>query len=347
MIKINGKKIFNISVMSFSIGLLIYFCVSENGLVDLMHNITDFNKIWLSTALFCHVLNIFIDAYLTYRFTKSSNSEYSFKEAFKVCMVGQFFSAITPGASGGQPMQLYCMANQGIDPGNATSSLVQKFLVYQSSITMYSTVSLILKFSMFRENIGNFMKGMAVFGFCSQAFVILLLILFSFNKSITFSMIKFIFLMLGKLKIIKNPEQKIKDLEIQIEYFYISNSNLYKKPMLVLETYFFTIVQITCMFVVPYCIYRAFNIQGAKVFDMIAAQAFVTMISSFMPLPGGSGAAEGSFCVFLNQFFSEQTIKPAVLLWRVITYFFTILMSFPFSRVKNKTLEVKSNAQHS
>lgn len=340
MVKFNFKTIFNFTVIIFSIALLSYFCISENGLVDLMENITDFNHLWLSMALIFHVLNILIDALLTFKFTKTLNSSYTFKKALKVCLVGQFFSAVTPGASGGQPMQLYCMSKQNIDPGNATSALVQKFLVYQNTITIYSAMSLTLKFNMFKNSIGSVMKGISILGFCSQAFVILLLFLFSFNKSITLKIIRFIFSLLGKLKIIKESQKKINDLEVQIEYFHLSNTNLYKNPYLLLQSYFYTFIQITSMFVVPYCIYRAFNMQGANPFDMIAAQSFVIMASSFMPLPGGSGAAEGGFYIFLSPFFTEQTIKPAVLLWRVITYFFTILISFPFSRIKNKTSEV-------
>lgn len=66
---------------------------------------------------------------------------------------------------------------------------------------------------------------------------------------------------------------------------------------------------------------------------MITAQAFVTMVSSFMPLPGGSGAAEGSFYVFFKIFFMENTIKSAILIWRIITYFLNIVIFAPFSNV--------------
>ncbi len=333
--KINIKNIFNIIVMCFSVGLLIYFCVSENGLVDLMHNITDFNKMWLSMAVLCHFLNIVIDSYLILRFTKTPNYNYTFQQAFKTSMVGQFFSAITPGATGGQPMQVYCMSSQKIDAGHATSALVQKFLVYQNTITIYSALAFLFKFDLFKNSVGNIIKGLAIFGFCSQAFVIIVLFLFSFNRKITYNIIKFIFNLLEKLRIIKDSESKISDISTQLDYFHISNKNLYKNPSLVLETYVFTVVQITCIFVVPYCIYRAFNFRGAHALDMIAAQSFVSMVSSFMPLPGGSGAAEGGFLIFFGLFFSEQTIKAAVLLWRVITYFLTIVVSFPFSRVSS------------
>lgn len=321
-------------MLVLSISILVYFCVSENGLIDLIKSSKQLNKLWLIMALICHLLNIFIDAYLIYRFVNTTEKFYSFKNAFRSCMVGQFFSAVTPGASGGQPMQIYSMSTQGLDPGHATSALVQKFLVYQSTLTVYGALAIFLKSHLFKGDIMHVMRGLSIFGFCSQAFVIVAILFFSLNKSLTSRFIKNICKFFARLHLLKEPDEKIKNIEVQLEYFYVSNNRLYRNQTLVLETYVLTTIQITCMFVIPYCIYRAFHFRGTNIFDMIASQAFVSMVSSFMPLPGGSGVAEGGFLVFLGTFFTEQTIKPAVLLWRIITYFFTILISFPFSRIQ-------------
>ena len=99
-------------------------------------------------------------------------------------MVGQFFSAVTPGASGGQPMQMYLMIRQKIDPGIATSALVQKFLVYQTTLTAYSAVAILICFPMFYNSLNSLLWTLAILGFVAQAIVIVLLLLFSFNKKI-------------------------------------------------------------------------------------------------------------------------------------------------------------------
>ena len=109
--------------------------------------------------------------------------------------------------------------------------------------------------------------------------------------------------------------------------------SLYKNKRLLVNISFLVILQLTFMFSIPYMIYRAFNFSGASIFDMITAQAIVTMISSFMPLPGGSGAAESSFYLFFSMFFTENTIKSAILSWRLITYFLNIIIFAPFANV--------------
>ncbi|MDR1627505.1 MAG: flippase-like domain-containing protein [Oscillospiraceae bacterium] len=323
--------IFNIFIILLSAAFLVYFGISENGLLDLVKNAMEFNKMWLFVALFFHLLNIFIDACLIHRFTCSTGKQYPFKNAFKTSMVGQFFGAITPCASGGQPMQIYSMRKQGIDTGHSTSALVQKFLVYQNSITAYGAASILFKKKIFLSHVPPAAHWLSLLGFVSQSLVIILLFLFSFNRPITHKIIKVVFNWLAKLKLIKNVDEKSAKVETQLNYFHDNNAKFYKSKKLVLAVYALTFFQLTCMFVVPYFIYRSFNLYGAKISDMVAAQSFVTMASAFVPLPGGTGAAEGSFFAFFSIFFTESTIKSAVLLWRIMTYFLTILISAPFS----------------
>ena len=68
---------------------------------------------------------------------------------------------------------------------------------------------------------------------------------------------------------------------------------------------------------------------------MITGQAFVTMISSFVPIPGGSGAAEGCFGLFFSTYFLQNTMKSAILVWRIISYYMNIVIFAPFSRIKD------------
>lgn len=336
--KVNWKALINILFIFVSVGIIAYLCLSENGLTDLIKNITNFDKTWLSMSVVCYLLNIVIDIYLIYVFIKVRYSKYRVRDAIKCSMIGQFYSAVTPGASGGQPMQIFVLSKQGVDPGSGTASLIQKFLVYQTTLTSLSALAILIC----QDTINGPIKGLAFLGFFMQAVVIVLLFLFSFNKTLTKGIISFIFNLLGKIKILKNADKKIKELENQLECFHESNKELYKNRSLVLKTYVLTAVQLTTIFIVPYCIYRAFNFSGVRVIDMVGTQAFVTMVSSFMPLPGGSGAAEGSFYVMFKNYFSDETIKSAMLLWRLITYYLVILISSPFSGMaKNKKIDNK------
>lgn len=336
-LKFDWKKLFNIAIMLFSIGLLIFLCFSNNGLVNLISNYHRIKKGYLILAILCQLLNLFIDCSLIYIFAKSSIKNYTLKNAFKTSMTGQFFSCITPGASGGQPMQVYALIKQGFDPGVATSTLVQKFLVYQTTITLYGIFSIFICFNNFKDSIGKLVWVFVVVGFLAQAIGIISVLLFAFNRILAENIIDSLFKLLSRFKFLKINEDKVENIKAELFYFYKNNQKLFENIKTLILVYSLCIIQITSMFIIPYFIYKSFDLNGAKIIDLICSQAFVNMISSFIPLPGASGASEGSFYVFFNLYFTQETIKSAILLWRFITYYLTILISAPFSRLKNKS----------
>lgn len=340
--KANIKVIFNIILVVFLVSLFAYLCFSDNGLVELIAKLKGFNKGWLSAAFFCHLTNIAIDIYLVYKFTANMDSSYTLRRAVRAAMVGQFFSAITPSASGGQPMQVYAMSKQGVDSGVATSALVQKFLVYQTVLTLYSMLAILIRFDYF-NSLNQIVWTLALTGFIMQAVVIAAILLFSFNRRVTFQIISALFHLLAKIRFVKNADEKIEKIEQKLISFHEGNKALYRGKRMFFTTYALTALQLTAIFLVPYCVYRAFHLEGARMIDLICAQSFVTMTSCLAPIPGASGATEGASSIFFSPFFDETTIKSAIALSRFISYYFTILISMPFSRFvkkENKTREV-------
>lgn len=330
------KVIFNIVIAIIIVLIFAFLCLSENGLADLWKNIQDFKVKWILAGVACQFANLFIDYYLTYRFVKHYHKDYKLWKAVKTTAIGQFFSAVTPGASGGQPMQVYTLTTQGVSSGIATSALMQKFVVYQVVLTLYSAVTLLLRFDCFRGTLGAIMKNFALIGFLVQATIIGILLLFSFNRKVTKKLIVFVFNLLAKIHLIKKPEEKIINLENQLEIFHKSNKDLYKDKTLLLESYVVTAIQLTSMFLIPYCVYRSFGFYGASAIDMICSESFTMMVSYFTPLPGASGASEGASYVFFSSLFSPETIKSAILIKRLLSYYLIILLTAPFSYISKK-----------
>jgi len=325
------KIVYNIIIALILILTFSYLSFTENGILEIIKNIKNFNYFWLFMAAFSHVISLTSDVFIIYLLIKNHVSDYKFKNAFKASYAGHFFNCVTPFSSGGNAVQVYIFKNQRVDTGTASSSLIQKFLVYQTVLIAYSAISVIVKY--LAGNLGTATWFLTFIGFIVQAFVIILLLLFSFNKKLTDKIISGIFKLLGKLKIVKNPEEKIKNLEDQLALFYSGNKDLYKNFNLVLMIHVLTFIQITADFIVPYFVYRSFNLHGAKVLDMICTQVFITLITHFFPVPGSSGAAEGAEIIFMDRFFGSEIIKSAVLLIRLILYYLTIVITFPFSRL--------------
>ena len=251
-------------------------------------------------------------------------------------MVGQFYCAITPSSTGGQPMQILMMSRSGIKGSVATSALIQKFLVWQFTLAAYCIVAVVARFAFFKEHLDTYMWVVSAIGFAAQMIMLVVLLLASFAKNFTKKISSGFLRLLGKLHIIKNTDEKIAGLHDTLESFHESNKALQKNKLLLIKAYLLTAVQMTAFFLVPYCIAMSFKIPGLNIFDMLCAQSYVTMVSSLVPLPGGSGAAEYCFSTFFMAYISAETMKSAILIWRTITYYGTIIISMPFSGITKK-----------
>ena len=334
-IRIPWGLLFNLTIVALTIVLIVYFIFSEGGFMDLLSSGLQISIIWLLTAVFVHLLNIALDMTVIYLFIKQTNPQITVFNALVASMTGQFFSAVTPSASGGQPMQIVALSRMGIKASNSTSALIQKFLVWQFTMTAYCIVAVVARFSFISQHLNATMWVLSIIGFAAQVIMIIILLLASFCKPLTTRVINLFLNIMGKLHILRDVEEKKKSIDATLTSFHESNKQLNKNKVLLVKVYVITAIQMTAYFLVPYCIAMSFGI-NCNIFDMLCAQAYVSMVSSLVPLPGGSGAAEYSFSVFFSAYFSLTTIKSAILLWRTITYYGTIAISAPLAWLRNK-----------
>ncbi len=331
------KKILNVIMFLISASILGYFCIDNNNLLVLIGIFPELNFFWLIAAVLILLLSWFFDSLvLKDILSDMTNKKYGNFASFKLIMVGQFFGAISPLSIAGKPMQVLYLINQNFSAGSAASVFVRKFLIYQSSMSIYLAMIMILKSQMFSSKIPGFML-FSLIGLLSQCLIIFVFIIFCINRNLTLKIILIISGLLSKIKIIKNPEETNKKIEKQLNFFLECNNSMNKNKPLIFRLYIFTFLQITSFFSIPFFIFKSFNLQGFPIFDMIATEGFVSMISSYTPLPGAAGTTEGSFILLFSYFFTGGVLYPSMILFRFITYYFGIIISFFMIKIKTKS----------
>lgn len=331
------NKIFNLIIILVSSFIFLSFFIFSNGLSDLLSRIKTLNTKWIVIALACIILFWFIETLIIYVITQALyKAKHLFVKSIKFAMVGQFFGAITPFASGMQPAQLYTMTENGIPGGISGSILMVKFIIHQTTLTLYSILVIITNYHFFNARIKYFLY-FCIFGFILNSLVIIVAILFSINKKLTNKILIILLKFLHKIKIIKNIDKIYATLEMELTSFHEGSAYISKNIGMCIGATILTFLQWTVYYSIPYCIYRSFGFNLANVWTMISAQVFLTLFMSFIPLPGAVGGAEGGFYIIYGIFFKGNTLVPAIFIWRIITYYFTIAVGGLFTLILPNT----------
>lgn len=320
-----NKKL-NLFIVILSSCIFLTFLIYSNGLHSLITISKNLDTRWILISIFFMILYWFFDSMIFYVLLPTiSNMPHRFAASLRYCLIGQYFGALTPLASGSQPSQLYAMAQDGIAGGISSSLLMVKFIIHQSVNTIYLTLALLFSFHYFSSKIKRF-NYFCILGYSINVTIIIIAILICVNPKITKNIMNFILLILNKLKIIKDVRTKYKTLEYQLDSFHENASSIPKHFGACIYATILTFLEWTAFYSIPYCIYRSFSFFSTPYATMLCAQVLLAMFMSFIPLPGAQGGAEGGFYIIYSLFIKADTILPAIFIWRIITYYLNILV---------------------
>lgn len=333
------KRWVNIAILLLVAFMLFFFVIKEQSPQEILAKLKSLNLWWLLLAFLFMVMYWLLEALVLQLISSFIQAKQSFMGSFRTTMVGQFFNSVTPFATGGQPAQLGSLINDGIKASKGSSILTVKFIIYQSVLTIYSIFVLILRAGFFKQKIPQFFF-LAEIGFIVNSFVIALVLLFALSKSVTKRVLDFTANLLKHLRIIQDADKAKLEYEKGLEKFHRYIKLISSDKVVLFKTAIVTFVQLSAFFLIPYFIYKAFGLSGSSWLDILCANAFVSMVTSFVPLPGGSGGAEGGFYLFFSMFFGKDIISSALLIWRVWTFYSSIIFGgIAVILSRNKTLK--------
>lgn len=316
------KNLFSLVSILLMLGILLYFMLTEDGIRNLRHVLFHLQPVWLLWIAAGVAAGYLLEAFVLHLFCRHLYRKWTYRQSFYVGMVGLFYSALTP-FSMGEPMEVYSMTKMGMDPGSATSIIAIKSLVHHAVTFFYSLVLVAFELDYFQTKVSNF-SFLTIFGLLSNSLFIGAVLLFMLNEKLTTSLLIGVFRILSKFRLQKFARRSYAKISEQLRIFHVSSRKIGHADALYGIASALTLVQVTIASLISYFVYRSFSLKGESVFTMVAADTFVTMVASFIPLPGSSGGAEGGFFLFFHEFFGKSII-PGITLWRIATYYLNIL----------------------
>ncbi|MDI3471892.1 MAG: glycosyltransferase 2 family protein [Thermotogaceae bacterium] len=286
---------------------------------NLINSISQINFFWLSAGMIVVLFKWIMESIImtTIGFRKGIN----FLKSFFLTMIGQLFNSITPFATGGQPMQAYYMSKMNIDVSSGIAILIAKFIVYQLVVTIYGFIILSWKFMEVSSYVSK-LSLLAFLGFGLNISVIFLLLLFSYNPSLTEKIIKWFIGILKKFRL-KVSEQKVLE---KLSSFHSAMVEYLSSFKILIGAFFFTFLQLLLNLSLPFFVAKSLNVENLSFLKAITFQSIVWLILSLIPTPGTTGAAEGLFFIFFKPFFGIEKIAMAIIIWRLLSYYLNIIV---------------------
>lgn len=304
--------------------------IAKDGATNLLHAVLSARPLWLLGAVGLMVLYWLLESQVLHMAVQKFHPGQPFCASLQTSMIGQLFNCITPFASGGQPIQAYHLVRCGVPLGSASCALMVKFIVYQSVLTLYSLVTLAMRFGIFEAQVTG-LRVLMLAGFGMNTAVIAgllsLCLLPRGTQRFLFWCVRF----LARLRLVKDPDSTLAKLQKELDGFYEGFAAISHHPLLILQMAVLTVVQLTAFFLIPWVLYRSFGLSGAPVFSILVAGAFVLNLTSFIPSPGAAGGAELGFHLLFAMFFPTQFLAASVLLWRAATFYLPICLGSLFT----------------
>lgn len=314
-----------ILVLLVGIAVLAGFILLDSDVRQIDDVLAAMSPWWLLGAFFCVCLYCLGDTVMYLIACRDMEIPQPLGEGLLTTMIGFFYSAITPLASGGQPFQVLQMRNRGIRVGTATSVLMVKFLGWHVSITTLGLVAFLLRggrlLAVSTTMFVLFIVGFFVHAFCVFVGIMLMIrpvwIERAGHAVVSWVGARFI-RKPGKADRMHAAWQKFVDDYRQAVAFARAHAG---GMLLVLLT---GLVEVAAYMSVTYFVYRGLGFQSESYLTLVAMQTMLSIAVAFMPLPGASGASEGGFYAIFTVFFDGARLA-GMLIWRVMTYYFMIL----------------------
>ena len=247
--------------------------------------------------------------------------KFSIFRALKYTMIGNFFSAITPAATGGQPVEIYYMTKDNIKAANGTMAMLLQLCGFQISTLLLSIISGILNPNLLTGGIFWFyILGLAINGFALS-----LMLIGTFSEKLSRKFLNFNIKMMKKIKL-KNANSIALKLEEGIEQYSKSATYIKTHKIEFVKAVLRVLIQISIYHSIPFFIYKSFGLTKLNYFQMFSMQAVLYTTVSGIPLPGSIGVSETLFLKLYGKAFGTILLSGAMLLYRFVSFYFYLII---------------------
>ena len=278
--------------------------------------------IFIILGILVMLLYYLMEAYNIRCILKTLDEKISILSALKFTLIGFFFSAITPAATGGQPIELYYMTKEKISGAKATMALLLQLCGFQISTISLGIICAILNPSILQNGlIWLFLLGLLINGFA-----LTLMLICIFSQALTRKLVNILINILKFFRF-KNIEKTKENLEKELVKYNESSIFVKSHKLEFIKAILRVFIQICLYHSITYFVYKAFGLTSLNILQIFSMQAVLYTTVSGIPLPGAVGISENVFLGIFGVAFGKELLSSAMLLSRGITFYLYVIVS--------------------
>lgn len=332
--KINYQQLFSFLLLLLTLAVVLYIGLSGNDINDLLAALWKLTPVDLLACLACWGLYVIFDALGLHHFLHMQGQKIRFGKSLHAAMTGIYYSNITPGATGGQPMEMYRLSKCGVPIGVSGSAMVVKFVFFQGVLLVLGTVLWICHIPFVHAQATGRL-WFVVLGYIANFFTIGMVMLMAISKRAVRWVIGRCIAVGVKLHLCKNPEASHRKWENHCQSFLESVQLMIRHPKDMLIQCLIALGQLLSLMAVILAVYHALGLGRVSMGEMLTLGVLLYIGASYVPLPGASGAQEGGFASLFQGVFPDAQLFVALLIWRFSTYYLSVLVGAAMTLCEN------------
>lgn len=285
---------------------------------------------WYSLFWICMALVMMLIRDLGYmaRLRILTDQTFSWRQAFRIIMLWEFTSAITPSAIGGTSVAILYLNKEGLKVGRSSAVVMStSFLDELYFILMFPLLIIFLDinqlFMITSPEHSLWLDSLLYFALGGYLVKLVYFIVLTYGLFKNPRGLKWLLLWIFKLPILRKWKHGANKAGSDIIE---SSKELRRKPFIFwMKAFMATFWSWTARYWVVNVILLAFMFQGYSITEhiMIFARQLVMWIMMLVsPTPGGSGFSEWVFTKYLGEFLPSAGVAASMaLLWRLISYY--------------------------
>lgn len=324
------KYLIYIGIVLIATGISLGFALWGDKFSETVNAFKNVDPLYICLIILIVFASYAFDGLIIYIFCRLYTRRYRWHQGCATTLIGQFYSDITPGATGGQIMEVFTLRKQGMKVANAASIMVMWFIMYQTSLIIFDIIALCVEWQTIITSKPLFIGGLnweipllplIIIGFALNLSVIAILYMMSFSSRFHNWIIKYGLGFLAKIKLVKNLEEQREKVRIHALNFKNELKRLQTNFPVIIVTFIVFMVMLFARFSIPYFAGLSLNAWGDKSFSavLLFRSAFLSathqMVTGLIPLPGSAGVSEMCFeYLFYNYFYyGPDGVTPSAL----------------------------------